>query len=143
MGTEEPAVLAVVVQPSARRQRQPGSHIDVVLHEQAGRGEGVREPRDVGGLVGVVLDCGAGDPRMPSRRPPHREFGEARVVAIAFEGFPELVVVPLPGRRDRRLTTPPMAPAPWRAEATPLITSTCPRSIGGIWSSPSPPGWLP
>ena len=44
-----------------------------------------------------------------------------------------------PGRRDRRLTTPPIAPAPYSADATPLITSTCPRSIGGICSSPRPP----
>ena len=35
-----------------------------------------------------------------------------------------------------RLTTPPMADMPYSADATPLITSTCPRSIGGICSSP-------
>src|SRR4029453_4027167 len=46
---------------------------------------------------------------------------------------------PRPGRRDRRLTTPPIAPAPYNADATPLMTSTCPRSIGGILPSPTPP----
>ena len=85
----------MAIQPSAHRQRQPGSQIDIVLHEQAGRGEGIPEPRDVGGLVGVVLDRGAGDPCMPSRRPAHREFGKGRIVAIPFEGLPEPVVVRL------------------------------------------------
>ena len=85
----------MTIQPPAHRQREPRAHVDVVLHEQAGRGEGVGEPRNIGGTVGIVLDRGPGDPRMPSGRSPHRELGEARAVAISLPGLPEPVVVRL------------------------------------------------
>ena len=41
------------------------------------------------------------------------------------------------GRFDTRLTTPLIAPAPYKDDATPLITSTRPRSSGGICMRPS------
>src|SRR6185295_18837213 len=40
------------------------------------------------------------------------------------------------GRFETKLTTPLIAPAPYRDDATPLITSTRPRSIGGICIRP-------
>src|SRR3954467_11949531 len=49
----------------------------------------------------------------------------------------------LAGRREIRSTTPPRDPAPYSADATPLITSTCPRSVGGICSKPRPPTSVP
>ena len=61
------------------------------------------------GFVRVVLNRGAGDPRMPARRPPHSDFGKAGFVAVAFEGRPEPVIVPLAcdrgtGGHDRALS---------------------------------------
>src|SRR5262245_36177285 len=41
------------------------------------------------------------------------------------------------GRRATRFTTPPIAPAPYKADATPLITSTWPKSTGGLCSKPT------
>ena len=42
-----------------------------------------------------MLDRGAGDPRMPARRTPHRDFGEAGFVAVALQGRSEPVVAPI------------------------------------------------
>ena len=42
-----------------------------------------------------------------------------------------------PGRRDTRLMTPPSADAPYSADTAPLMTSTRPRSVGGICNRPS------
>src|SRR4029077_18633103 len=49
----------------------------------------------------------------------------------------------VPDRRDIKLTTPPIAPEPYKAEATPFITSTWPKSIGGICKKPRPPTCSP
>ena len=94
-GAEEPAVGAVVVEPPAHRQGQPRPHVDVVLHEQARGGEGVSEAGDVVGTVGAVLDRGPRDQRVPPRRAPHRDLGEGRIVAVALEGLPTSMLVPL------------------------------------------------
>ena len=56
-----------------------------------------------------MFDRGAGDPGMPARRSPHGDFGEAGFVAVAFQGRPEPVVVPLAreggaGGHDRALS---------------------------------------
>ena len=42
-----------------------------------------------------------------------------------------------------KFTTPPIAVDPYSAEAAPLMTSTWPRSMGGICRGPSAPAWPP
>ena len=94
-GTEEPSVLAMVVQAAAHRDRQPRPDVNVVLYEHTGRRKGIPEVWHVGRLVAVTLDRHAADPDVRPNGSTHGHFHETRVMTIAFEHLPKPVVVPL------------------------------------------------
>src|SRR5207245_1288391 len=60
--TVEHAVAAMDVGSAARGERKPGSHVDLILQEDARRGVTVGEPGKVDGQEPVLLNCRSGDP---------------------------------------------------------------------------------
>src|SRR6185436_16883872 len=95
---EKGAVFSVMVQTCARAQRQPARNLDIVLNEDAGNGEPIRELWKIHGTEHVVFHSGTCHPRVTAGRTANGDFSKAELVTVPLADVAKDVRVPLPGK---------------------------------------------
>ena len=111
---------AVMINATADTERQPSSHIEVVLHKQSGNREGVTELRHIVWAVGVPFEGDAANNRVTPDGRPHSRFREHGLMLVVFLDFPKLMPVALLHRgkacadESPRTTLCPTAPTSHR-----------------------------
>src|SRR6185436_8015101 len=96
----ERAVLAVMIEARARRNRQPPGDVHIVLHEDTRHRERVAKAREIDGAKTLALDRDPADERVPRDRATQGHLAKLGVAELALGHLAEQMTQVL--MRDRR-----------------------------------------
>jgi hypothetical protein len=101
---QERPEFAVHIDASADRERQPASHVDIVLQECGWNVVLVGKARFIARIEHRTFERHATDPRLTRRRATHGEFGEDRILNVALANVTAEIIFVFTGRsRANRL----------------------------------------